>query len=107
MREPDGGPVLPMHRVVTEKALAAEKRLAAVRLWVIASGVVTYPLLLRDAPRTIPGLAYALLGLATVYGVYVYLAEPYRRHPVLRSSYFTSATDSIFTMLWLYATGGV
>lgn len=88
-----------------ERLVAAEKRIAGVRLVVILSGTILYPFVL-DHEGTIPWLAYALLGLAWAYGLYVFVQEPYRRHPILLSSHFTSASDAGLTMLWLYATGG-
>lgn len=87
------------------KVLAAEKRIAAVRLLVILSGLIIYPLFM-DKAGTVPWLAYTLLATASIYGLYVYYYEPYKRYSVLLSSYFTSGTDAGFTMLWLYATGG-
>ncbi|MGQ0536330.1 MAG: PAS domain-containing protein, partial [Methanobacteriota archaeon] len=87
-----------------EKVFAAERSLAKLRLAVIATGTVLFPL--TDAEGAIRPLAYALLAGAWVYGAYVYLAEPYRRSAVLRSSAFTTVTDAAFTMVWLFATGG-
>lgn len=91
-----------------EKAFQAERRIAGFRLFVVASGFILYPWLewVDAVPGSVRWLAWSLLITAAVYGVYVWLAEPYRRFPALLSAYFLSVTDSAFTMLWLYATGG-
>jgi PAS domain S-box-containing protein len=91
--------------VAEERAFRAERTLAGLRLLVIASGTVIYPLLL-DHAGTVEWLAYLLLGLAWAYGLLVWLAEPYRRAPVMMTSAYTAVNDAVFTMLWLYATGG-
>src|SRR5207249_4773952 len=41
------------------------------------------------------------------YGIYVLVAEPYRRYPVLMAGYFVSMADAVASMLWIDATGGV
>jgi signal transduction histidine kinase len=41
-----------------------------------------------------------------VYGAYVLLARPYAKYPVFLASWFTYVSDSVFTTLWLFATGG-
>jgi PAS domain S-box-containing protein len=94
-----------MGSALAEKVYAAERGLAQLRLVVVISGWISLPLL--DPTGMVPWLAYLLLGLAGVYGAYVYLLEPYRKHPLFLMSFSTAVSDAVFTMLWLYATGGV
>jgi len=77
-----------------------------IRLIVVAANSVLYWLVL-DKQGTIPWLANAVIGIAALYGLYVWFAEPYRRYPILLSSYFTSLSDSALIMVWLYATGSI
>lgn len=102
----DGAPGRPSAAAGAEKALAAEKGLAAIRLAVLVHATLVYHFLM-DRSGTHPGLAYLLLALAGVYSLVIYGYAPYRRYPVMRSSYFISLTDAGFVTLWLYATGGV
>ena len=88
----------------SERIFAAERRLTRVRLLVIAVNSLIY-VLLTNKVGTVPWLAYTVIGVAFVYGLYVHAAEPYRRYPLLLSSYFTSLTDAALIMAWLYATG--
>jgi signal transduction histidine kinase/PAS domain-containing protein len=85
---------------------ASERTVAGVRLAVIASSVLIFPLL-AGSPNVIPTLAYALIGVATVFGVAVYLAAPHHRGPSPLASYLTSLVDAALAMIWLYATGGI
>jgi signal transduction histidine kinase len=88
-----------------EKALAAERSIAAIRVVIITFNSLIYYFLI-DQSVTIPWLAYLIIFMSAVYGLTVFLLEPYRHFPVMRSSYFTSISDAIFITLWLYATGG-
>jgi signal transduction histidine kinase len=90
----------------TEKALAAERSIAAIRVMIITFNSLIYHFMI-DQSGTIAWLAYLIILLSGVYGLAVFLLEPYRRYPVMLSSYFTSITDAIFITLWLYATGGI
>ena len=90
----------------TEKALVAERSIAAVRLVIIAFNSLLYHFMI-DHARTIPWLAYTIIFLSGIYGLSVFIFEPYRRYPVLLSSYFTTISDTLFITLWIYATGGV
>jgi diguanylate cyclase (GGDEF)-like protein len=87
------------------KAYAAERRLTGARLIVIAVNTLIYATVVNKA-QTLPTLAYATIALSWIYAIYVYVAEPYRRYPVLSSSYFTSTTDAILIAIWLLSTGG-
>lgn len=91
--------------VLLQKTFAAESRLTGVRLFVIAVNTFSYSFLM-DHSQTIPGLAYSVIALAWIYGLYVLFREPYRRYPVVLSSYFTTLTDAALIMVWIHATGG-
>jgi hypothetical protein len=76
-----------------EKALAAERSIAAIRLVIITFNSLIYYFLI-DQSITIPWLAYLIILMSAVYGLTVFLLEPYRHFPVMRSSYFTSISDA-------------
>jgi len=101
------GPSRVEQQALSEKAFAAERKLAVIRLIVVAANSVLYWLVVLDKQGTTPWLANAVIGIAALYGLYVWFAEPYRRYPILLSSYFTSLSDSALIMVWLYATGGI
>src|SRR5438874_2823303 len=90
----------------TEKALVAERSIAAIRVVIVGFNSLLYHFLINQS-GTIPWLAYLIILMSGVYGLAVFLLEPYRHYPVMRSSYFTSITDAIFITLWIYATGGM
>ncbi|HEX2021153.1 MAG TPA: hypothetical protein VHH36_00445, partial [Candidatus Thermoplasmatota archaeon] len=96
---------MPIEEATREKAYAAEKGIAGVRVAIIALNSLVYHFLLPKA-GTIPWLAYAIIVSANAYGLFVLLARPYERYPVLASSLFTSVLDATFITLWLHATGG-
>src|SRR5438105_374461 len=58
-------------------------------------------------PDTLPALAVTVIVLAFAYGLYVLIAEPYRRFPIFKASYFVSTADAVATLVWIHATGGV
>src|SRR5919201_4026759 len=89
-----------------EKALVAERSIAAIRVVVIGFNSLLYHFMI-DHSGTIPWLAYLIILTSGIYGLAVFLLEPYRHYPVMRSSYFTSITDAVFITLWIYATGGM
>ena len=91
---------------VGEKFYAAEKDAATIRIAVIALNSVVY-VFLMSWEHVIPWLADGLLSLAWVYALVVYFVQPYRRFPILLSSYFTTVTDAVLITAWLHATGGV
>jgi hypothetical protein len=91
-------------RVLAEKLAAAERRIAKLRLLVVAANTVLY--LAGGVGAGVPWLAYTMLGVSWAYGLWVVVAAPYRRHQFLLSSYFISATDGTFIFFWLLATGG-
>ena len=88
-----------------EKVFAAERNIAAIRLLVIGYNSLVYHSMI-DHTGTTPWLSYLLILTSAIYGAAVFFLEPYRRYPVMLSSYFTSVSDAIFITLWLYATGG-
>src|SRR5439155_469275 len=88
-----------------EKARAAERQIAIVRLFVVVMNSLVY-VFLMDAVRSRPGLAHLVIAVALAYTSWVLWLEPYRRYPRLFSSTFTSVTDAVLILVWLYATGG-
>ncbi len=92
---------------LAEKAFAAERRLASLRLVVMICNSILYFAFIARRPETSPVLANAIIVIAFAYGIYVLIAEPYRRYPVLMTGYLVSTADSVATLLWIDATGGV
>ncbi|MEA3201324.1 MAG: hypothetical protein QOE90_2752 [Thermoplasmata archaeon] len=89
-----------------EKAYAAERALAGLRFAIILLNSLVYAFLMpKDG--TSPALAYAVIVLANAYGIGVVAFQPYKRFPVLASSYFTTALDAVFISVWLAVTGGL
>src|SRR5438477_4373977 len=92
---------------LADKAFAAERRLAGFRLAVVGCNVVLYYAFIAGRPEASPLLANAIIVFGFSYGIYVLVAEPYRRYPVLMAGYFVSMADAVASMLWIDATGGV
>ena len=91
-------------KAVSDKVLAAEQHIAVFRLlFSLFSGVIY--LLFIDADPQYTKLAWAIMIGGTVYSLYFLFATPYKRIPLLRSSYFTAVGDGIITALWIIATG--
>jgi len=90
---------------VAERVYAAERDVATVRMGVIALNSIVFFLLLDRFLITL-WLALPVLSIAWLYGLVVCLARPYRRFPILLSSYFTVVADALLINLWLHATGG-
>jgi signal transduction histidine kinase len=88
-----------------EKARAAERQIAIVRLFVVVLNSLVYLFLMGGVHAT-PGLAHVVIGVALAYTAWVLWLEPYRRFPRLFSSSFTSVSDAVLILLWLHATGG-
>jgi signal transduction histidine kinase len=89
-----------------EKARVAERSIAAIRVLIIVFNSLTYQFLINQS-GTIPWLAYLIIFMSGLYGLAVLFLDPYRRYPVMLSSYFTTVSDTIFITLWIYATGGI
>jgi PAS domain S-box-containing protein len=101
-----------MHRerlpeALVEKAFAAERRLAGFRVAVIICNTILYFAFIAHRPETLPMLALVIVALSFGYALYVLIAEPYRRFPILMTGYFVSTADAVATMAWIHATGGV
>jgi two-component system, NtrC family, sensor kinase len=92
---------------LVEKAFAAERRLAGFRIAVLICNTALYFAFIRGRPEASPRLALAVIVLAFSYGLYVLIAEPYRRFSIFKASYFVSTADALATMAWIHATGGV
>ena len=97
----------PLPAALADKAFAAERRLAGFRLAVVGCNVVLYFAFIARRPDAVPMLANAIIAFAFAYGIYVLVAEPYRRYPVLMAGYFVSTADAVASLLWIDATGGV
>ncbi len=105
-----GAPDLHRERLpeaLVEKAFAAERRLAGFRVAVIICNTILYFAFIAHRPETLPMLALVIVALSFCYALYVLIAEPYRRFPILMTSYFVSTADAVATMAWIHATGGV
>jgi PAS domain S-box-containing protein len=94
------------HRSRQERVYQAERNLGFIRLVIILFNTVVYLLLVRSNVDTITLLADIVVAISVVYGSTIVITEPYRRFPVLVSSYFTTVTDALLITLWLAATGG-
>ncbi|RYD76566.1 MAG: PAS domain S-box protein, partial [Sphingobacteriales bacterium] len=94
-----------MESASLENLFLAEKNSAIVRSIVIVFSTLVFFLI--PIQNIISPLAYFLLIPIWLYGAIVFFAEPYKRYSVFRTSWFTYISDSIFTTIWLYATGGI
>lgn len=90
--------------VIRQKLHTAESYSAIVRLAVVIINAVAFVFLIDEA-QTIPNLAWPIMLSSLVYSFYVAIWEPFKRYPLKRISYLTSASDSIFILLWIIATG--
>ena len=88
---------------LSEKVHAAEEHVALVRVAVVAVGTTWF---LAGGAAEAQGRSALILALAWVYGMGVLFLRPYRRWPMLLSSWATTITDAIFSTLWIWATGG-
>ena len=87
-------------------SLAVERAVGWLRLAVVLSGVVIFPLV-ADRPGTPVALGYTLIALGAIYAIGVLVFEPYRRYPVLMSAWLTVPTDIVFSLVWIAITGGI
>ena len=92
---------------LVEKAFAAERRLGGFRIAVVICNTVLYFAFVARRPDTLRNLALIVIVLSFAYGLYVLIAEPYRRFPIFKASYFVSTADAVATMAWIHATGGI
>lgn len=99
---PDRGALT--EEVVRQKLHTAESYSAIVRLAVVIINAVAFVFLI-DKTQTIPELAWPILVSSLFYSFYVAIWEPFKKYPLKRISYFTSASDSIFILMWIIATG--
>jgi two-component system sensor histidine kinase/response regulator len=89
-----------------EKAHTAEKNVAVMRLAIVLfnAGVLFF---VMDWTHIVPWLASFVVVTSIVYSLWVLLFQPYRRFPVLVSSYFTSVSDAVFILLCILGSGGI
>ncbi|MCF8257253.1 MAG: hypothetical protein K9J06_06850 [Flavobacteriales bacterium] len=90
--------------VVRQKLHTAESYSAIVRMAVVIINSVAFVFLI-DKAQTIPWLAWPIMVSSLIYSIYVAIWEPFKKYPIKRTSYLTSAADSIFILLWIIATG--
>ncbi|HLG69349.1 MAG TPA: EAL domain-containing protein [Chloroflexota bacterium] len=95
----------PDDEALREKLYSAERRIAVIRLGIIALNTATY-FALFDRSQGIEWLAWAIIAIAWAYGIWVALLEPYRKMAFLMGAVFTAADDMALITLWLLATGG-
>lgn len=84
--------------------LTAEKRVAILRMFLIALNSVVYIWFMNHENANHP-LAVAILVVANIYAVYTFFFEPYKKVRLLRNIYFATIADGVLTTLWLIATG--
>jgi PAS domain S-box-containing protein len=101
-----GGAMPIKQESLKEKVYQAERNLAAIRLVIISFNSLIYLLFMQQRADTIPALAWLTIAIAMPYGLLVVLTEPYRRFPLMVSSYFTSIGDALLITIWLAGTGG-
>src|SRR5690606_9950776 len=82
--------------------IATERTFSWLRLLVMISGTAAY-LLLDDVPM-IPWLVQGMFVVGWSYTLAVLWLEPYRRFPVLSSTWVTLTSDITFTLAWIAAT---
>ena len=96
---------LPDQAVLREKVYAAERRMALIRIAIIALNSATY-FTVFDRHASVGWLAVTIIAVAWAYALPVALFEPYRRMSFLAGSLFTAVSDAILISLWIVSTGG-
>lgn len=94
-----------INKAKKEKTLAAERNISIVRFAVILFNIFIYLFMFNKA-NSIPWLAWTICITAPAYALYIQIYKPYRRFPVMMTSWFSYTTDATLIMLWLLATGG-
>lgn len=87
-----------------ETSILGEWAASLIRLALVLFCGAMY-LFVTDHAGTIPWLAYAIVGVAGLYSLYLLWQEPYRRYDFLLSSLFVSFADAALVLGWIYATG--
>ncbi|MGE0637344.1 MAG: ATP-binding protein [Bacteroidia bacterium] len=88
-----------------EKLWTAESHISMVRLFVLLCCSVVYHTILDDSLK-IPWLATFTMILAFPFSAIMILYKPYKKYPLLLSRVFSVASDGLFIVMWIYATGG-
>lgn len=91
---------------IKEKVYQAERNLGVIRLAIIVFNSIIYLLFMQNRPDVVPVLAWLTIVIAIPYGLTVILFQPYRRFPLMATSYFTSIGDALLITIWLAGTGG-
>jgi signal transduction histidine kinase len=90
---------------ITEKLYSAEKNISVLRSIVVGLNIIVYCFFL-DKENTIEWLAKPIILAASLYSIFFIFFHPYKKYPLLLTSYFTSGTDALLITLWITATGG-
>ena len=90
----------------SEKVRTAERQIALVRLFVVSINSAVYAFLM-DKAGTVPFLAYTIIALALPYAAWTLWRPPAEGGGPFVSSYFTSTSDALLIVAWIYATGGI
>src|SRR2546429_8434691 len=87
---------------LVEKAFAAERRLGGFRIAVVICNTGLYFAFVARRPDTLRNLALIVIVLSFAYGLYVLIAEPYRRvPPFFVGAFFVFARAPRPTRLWV------
>lgn len=106
LTRPPGWPIIGIvERGTVGKALAAERTLSGLRTLVVATNVFLYEVLLGAPGHRL--VAHVTMGVAAVYSLWIFVAAPFRRWPVLVSGYVTAVVDAVLLIAWIFATGGI
>lgn len=87
-----------------EKLYAAEEHISWVRFVIILFNSFVY-IFLFEGDNHIPWLAWSIIVLANIYSVFVVAFKPYKKYPLLLSSYFSTTSDTLLITFWVMATG--
>lgn len=95
-----------VRKEIHDKLFEDEKNLSILRFFVVCLNVLVY----FGMDRSVGGnetLATAMIVGSLIYACLIVLFQPYKKFPLLLTSYFISGTDAILISVWIYATGGI
>ncbi len=93
-----------VQQALREKLYAAEQHISWVRLVIILFNSFIYVFLFEGDNR-IPWLAWTIIIVGNLYSVCVLVFKPYKKFSILRSSYFSTISDTLLITFWVMATG--
>jgi serine phosphatase RsbU (regulator of sigma subunit) len=91
-----------LQKALDVKLLAAEKRIAILRLILLVFNAIVYAFCWKNAYSS---FAIGIIAFAVTYSSLILVFEPYRRIRFLRSVYFTTIGDGLLIATWICATG--